>query len=70
MIGLNWALFVAGVPTTVVSRWKVEAARRNGHAGDLYKRLDRGGSMASALRAVARNPGGQAVRVSVLLGAV
>lgn len=26
MIGLSWALFVAGVPTTVVSQWKVEAA--------------------------------------------
>src|SRR5581483_8118284 len=26
MIGLTWALFVAGVPTTVVSQWKVEAA--------------------------------------------
>jgi CHAT domain-containing protein len=26
MIGLTWALFVAGVPTTVVSQWKVESA--------------------------------------------
>ncbi|HYR85186.1 MAG TPA: CHAT domain-containing protein [Terriglobia bacterium] len=26
MIGLTWALFVAGVPTTVVSQWQVEAA--------------------------------------------
>src|SRR5262249_16329629 len=26
MIGLTWAMFVAGVPTTVVSQWKVEAA--------------------------------------------
>jgi CHAT domain-containing protein/lipopolysaccharide biosynthesis regulator YciM len=26
MIGLSWAMFVAGVPTTVVSQWKVEAA--------------------------------------------
>jgi CHAT domain-containing protein len=25
MIGLTWALFVAGVPTTVVSQWKVSA---------------------------------------------
>lgn len=25
MIGLTWALFVAGVPTTVVSQWKVRA---------------------------------------------
>ena len=26
VIGLTWALFVAGVPSTVVSQWKVEAA--------------------------------------------
>ncbi len=26
MIGLTWALFVAGAPTTVVSQWKVESA--------------------------------------------
>jgi CHAT domain-containing protein len=26
MIGLSWAMFIAGVPTTVVSQWKVEAA--------------------------------------------
>jgi CHAT domain-containing protein len=26
MIGLSWAMFVAGVPATVVSQWKVEAA--------------------------------------------
>ena len=26
VIGLTWALFVAGVPTTVVSQWQVESA--------------------------------------------
>ncbi len=26
MIGLSWAMFVAGVPSTVVSQWKVESA--------------------------------------------
>jgi CHAT domain-containing protein len=26
MIGLSWALFVAGCPTSVVSQWKVESA--------------------------------------------
>lgn len=26
VIGMSWALFVAGVPTTVVSQWKVDAA--------------------------------------------
>src|SRR5262249_61625619 len=28
VIGLTWALFVAGVPSTVVSQWKVESASR------------------------------------------
>ena len=26
MVGLSWAMFIAGVPSTVVSQWKVEAA--------------------------------------------
>jgi CHAT domain-containing protein len=26
VIGLSWAMFVAGVPTTVVSQWKIESA--------------------------------------------
>jgi CHAT domain-containing protein len=26
VIGLTWALFIAGTPTTVVSQWKVESA--------------------------------------------
>jgi len=26
MIGLSWAMFIAGVPSIVVSQWKVEAA--------------------------------------------
>ena len=26
MIGLSWALFIAGVPSIVVSQWKVESA--------------------------------------------
>ena len=26
MIGLSWALFVAGCPTSVVSQWKVDSA--------------------------------------------
>lgn len=26
VIGLSWALFVAGVPSTVVSQWKVESS--------------------------------------------
>ena len=26
MIGLSWAMFIAGIPSIVVSQWKVEAA--------------------------------------------
>ncbi|HZF39053.1 MAG TPA: CHAT domain-containing protein, partial [Blastocatellia bacterium] len=26
MIGLSWAMFIAGVPSTLVSQWKVESA--------------------------------------------
>ena len=26
MIGMNWALFIAGTPTTVASQWKVESS--------------------------------------------
>jgi CHAT domain-containing protein len=46
MIGLTWALFVAGVPTTVVSQWKVAdkstadlmlAFHRNWQGGKLSK---------------------------------
>jgi CHAT domain-containing protein len=48
IIGLSWALFVAGVPTTVVSQWKVESAsttalmlefHRNLRSGVKYPRM-------------------------------
>ena len=42
MIGLNWALFVAGVPTTIVSQWKVEAASSTALFGTFYKALKMG----------------------------
>jgi len=37
----------------VVSQWKVEAASATAVLASFYKRRDRGGSMASALRAAA-----------------
>jgi CHAT domain-containing protein/tetratricopeptide (TPR) repeat protein len=37
MIGLSWAMFIAGVPATVVSQWKVESAS----ARDLMIRFHR-----------------------------
>jgi CHAT domain-containing protein len=38
-IGLTWALFVAGVPTTVVSQWKVESASTRDLMLDFHRRL-------------------------------
>ncbi len=49
LIGLTWALFVAGVPTTVVSQWKVESASTTELMLEFHRRLKSGikGSSAS-----------------------
>ena len=52
MIGLNWALFVAGVPTTV-SQWKVEAASTNRLMLAFHRELRAGRTPAEALRLAA-----------------
>jgi CHAT domain-containing protein/Tfp pilus assembly protein PilF len=39
MIGLSWALFVAGVPSTVVSQWKVESASTRDLMLGFHRRL-------------------------------
>src|SRR5262245_57756015 len=39
MIGLSWALFVAGCPTTVVSQWKVESASATELMVEFHRRL-------------------------------
>jgi CHAT domain-containing protein len=39
MIGLSWALFVAGVPSTVVSQWKVESASTRDLMLNFHRRL-------------------------------
>jgi CHAT domain-containing protein len=39
MVGLTWALFVAGVPTTVVSQWKVESASTRDLMVSFHRRL-------------------------------
>ena len=39
MIGLTWALFVAGSPTTVVSQWKVESASTTRLMLDFHRNL-------------------------------
>jgi CHAT domain-containing protein len=51
MIGLSWALFVAGVPSTVVSQWKVESASTRDLMLQFHRRLQSGKtSKAEALR--------------------
>jgi CHAT domain-containing protein len=39
VIGLTWALFIAGVPSTVVSQWKVESASTRELMIDFHQRL-------------------------------
>lgn len=39
MIGLTWAFFVAGTPTTVVSQWKVDAAGTSQLMVDFHRNL-------------------------------
>jgi CHAT domain-containing protein/tetratricopeptide (TPR) repeat protein len=46
MIGLTWALFVAGVPTTVVTQWKVESAGTRDLMVEFHRQL-RGASKAA-----------------------
>jgi len=57
MIGLSWALFVAGVPSTVVSQWKVESASTTELMLEFHKQLMRSDhsqiSKAQALRSSA-----------------
>jgi CHAT domain-containing protein len=60
MIGMSWALFVAGSPSVVVSQWKVDSARTTDlmleFHRNLLRKLATGGpamSKAEALRAAA-----------------
>jgi CHAT domain-containing protein len=60
VVGFSWALFVAGVPTVVVSQWKVDSAS----TGELmveFHRLRRAGqsdarAMQGAVRTLRENP--------------
>ncbi len=47
MIGLTWALFVAGVPSTVVSQWKVDSAATSALMLDFHRLLRAKGKGAS-----------------------
>ncbi|HKP48117.1 MAG TPA: CHAT domain-containing protein, partial [Pyrinomonadaceae bacterium] len=55
VIGMSWALFVAGSPTVVVSQWKVDSDRTSELMIDFHRNLVRRGAMtkAEALRLAA-----------------
>jgi CHAT domain-containing protein len=40
VIGMSWALFIAGSPTTVVSQWKVDAASTTELMLEFHRRLN------------------------------
>jgi CHAT domain-containing protein/Tfp pilus assembly protein PilF len=54
MIGLSWALFVAGTPSIVVSQWKVDSASTAELMLEFHTRLRAGVTKARALREAAR----------------
>jgi CHAT domain-containing protein len=55
MIGLSWALFVAGCPAAVLSQWKVDAAATTALMVEFHRRLQAGLhiSVSAALRQAA-----------------
>lgn len=50
MIGLSWALFVAGTPATVVSQWKVHSESTTELMLSFHRNLKAGATKAEALR--------------------
>jgi CHAT domain-containing protein/tetratricopeptide (TPR) repeat protein len=53
MIGMSWAMFVAGVPTTVVSQWKVDSEATSKLMVEFHKHLLAKKSKSEAMRAAA-----------------
>lgn len=53
VIGLSWAFFVSGVPTVVVSQWKVQSDSTSSLMIEFHRNRRRGLSDAEALRAAA-----------------
>ena len=58
VIGMSWALFVAGVPTTVASQWKVDSASTTSLMIDFHRRLTKPAS--------SRQPKAEALRQAEL----
>jgi CHAT domain-containing protein/Tfp pilus assembly protein PilF len=53
VVGLTWAIFVAGSPTTVVSQWKVDSASTAELMLDFYRTLKASATKSEALRTAA-----------------
>jgi CHAT domain-containing protein/Tfp pilus assembly protein PilF len=53
VIGLAWALFVAGCPTTVVSQWKVESSSTTELMLAFHRNLQTGATTSEAMRRAA-----------------
>lgn len=56
VIGLSWALFVAGTPATVVSQWKVASGGTTELMVEFYRNLLGGDDAAQPAAASSRNP--------------
>lgn len=54
VIGIAWAFFAAGCPTTVVSQWKAESRATSRLMVELHRRLTAGDTTAEALRVAQR----------------
>jgi CHAT domain-containing protein/tetratricopeptide (TPR) repeat protein len=55
VIGLSWALFVSGVPTTVLSQWKVESASTSQLMIAFHENRKNGMDEAQAMRVASQN---------------
>ncbi|MEP6920141.1 MAG: CHAT domain-containing protein [bacterium] len=53
VIGMTWALFVAGIPTSVVSQWRVESVSTTELMIEFYRRLKGGVGKSEAMRGAA-----------------
>ena len=71
LIGLSWALAVAGARTTIVSQWKVDSASTTALMLAFHRERRRGASTAQALRRGGRAAcGRRPIPAPVLLGRV
>jgi CHAT domain-containing protein len=70
VIGLSWAFFVAGSPTTVVSQWKVLSASTTDFMVDFYRNLQAKQTMGKGQRMPNPNASLQPIKAEALRQAV